>query len=138
MSWPSVTSVIRAQWDAFQAPGVIASLIDPTPMNSQAMRALIVRLEKESSDTLDEACRTFAGTLRWPALQSWQQLILFHRLQQSLDLLRFFDTGERQQGLIVPDYDEDIPESEVLEFLLIYYWSHIGRARYLYEQTHHL
>lgn len=71
-------------------------------------------------------------------LEKWQILILMHRMREALNLLRFFETGDKGGLKIVPDFDDDIPEEEILEFLLIYYWSHIGKERYLCEQILHL
>ncbi len=125
-SWSDICSVIDPEFAAFQKHGikVLGGYSSPTPEQFDAM---ILRLEKSSNEALDEACRHFSATRRWPHLDKDALFFLFHRVGEAHWLAHLF----RQSPHIFSAPSSFATEAQILSWLLVDYWKRIGRTRAL-------
>jgi hypothetical protein len=131
MSWANVRQLIEYQFENFSSHTLRIELLKqanyPTFTNPLECREFFIFEEKKLRESVDRACQQFAKERNWPKMSASETLLMLERLKEARDFLHFLN-------LIQTDEPSDlgyIPEAQLLELLLVDYWHHIGRDRYL-------
>jgi hypothetical protein len=132
MSWPEILSILESQWALFQEPGRLEALKDWKRYESREAAIDAMKFDESANRRiLDVACLQFASKRNWPSINREQKFWLYARLSEARTLVKFFLIGKRSKGEIVPSPDIEIRDQKLLEYVLVYYWHHIGKNSFL-------
>jgi hypothetical protein len=132
MSWAQVQQLIEYQLENFSnnAPMMIELLKQadyPTFTKPLESKEFFIAEEKKLRESVDRACQQFAKQRNWPKMSASETLLMLERLKEARDLLQFLHLVQEEN---LNDLAR-ISEAELMELLLVHYWHHIGRDRYL-------
>jgi hypothetical protein len=135
--WKQISDIIYGQYRILADGNEIEALLERTPQRDFSSPAeakqFLIEQEKRLLLPIDQVCTIFARQRTWPVIPPEQMLFLLHRMKQALDLMQLFALHPR----LISDPLSTVSDSEILEFLLVDYWNHIGRERYLAGQIRH-
>ena len=127
--WKRIEGIIRKQHAAFVNGETLQSLLARTknefPDRQSALRYWL-ELERKNRFVIDAVIDDFLEAGVWPVVTAEQNLLVFDRLCQALEFLMLFEDREN----LFPEPSDEISDKDILEFLLIVYWGHIGRQRH--------
>jgi len=134
--WVKIAQIIHSQVSIFENDDNLKALLERIPNEFPSLQSALqatIESERRNRHAIDLAVEQFSKTRKLPVLNAAEMLLVFHRFRQALDLLNLWCRFPS----LFPDPNENIPDSQMLEFLLIYYWGDVARERYIGTSTPH-
>ena len=133
--WEVIRDLIGDEYEQLNSEAVIKVLLEKIPQRDfaspQDAKKYLIEQEQRLLGPLDLACQQFAKHRTLPNLSGEEVLLFFYRLREAVDLIETFLLSS---NVIADPPPEMASDAQCVEFLLVDYWNHIGRKRYLYGQ----
>ena len=138
MSLDEIIAEVETQFNAFQAKGVLDSLIEKKNYGTiQAAIDATIAAEKEHRETARDAVDQFVEQGSWPVLMPQPQLVIFEILSEAMNFLQTMKRFEAF-GANPLRFDPAATRRDIVAYLLIDYWMFVGRARWIGRQFYPL